>query len=155
MRVLYYARHRVSEAIERHLEAQYVDRETLLRESDFVSLHIPLSPETTHAIRALEFSLMKASAFLINASRGKVVDEEALVQALEKKQIAGAGLDVFEQEPKVHPKLLTMSNVVLLPHVGSATTETRLKMAMLAAESLIALLEGRRPPNVVNPQAFE
>lgn len=155
MRILYYARHRVAEAIECDLQAQYVDRETLLRESDFVSLHVPLTAETTHSFRAPEFSLMKPSAFLINASRGKVVDEEALVEALEKKQIAGAGLDVFEREPKVHPKLLTMPNVVLVPHVGSATSETRLRMAMLAAESLIALLEGRRPPNVVNPEVYE
>jgi glyoxylate reductase len=129
-----------------------VDRDTLLRESDFVTLHVPLTTETTHALGAREFSLMKPSAFLINASRGRVVDEEALVEALEKKQIAGAGLDVFEHEPKVHPKLLNMPNVVLQPHVGSATTETRLAMAMLAAQSLIALLEGKRPPNVVNPE---
>ena len=155
MRILYYARHRVAESIEREVEACHADRDTLLRESDFVSLHIPLTPETTHAIHARELSLMKPGAFLINASRGKVVDEEALVAALEKKQIAGAGLDVFEHEPKVNPKLLTMPNVVLAPHVGSATGETRLKMAMLAAESLISLLEGRRPPNVVNPAAFE
>jgi len=154
MRILYHARHRVAETIERELEARYVDRETLLRESDFVSLHIPLTADTTHAIQARELNLMKPSAFLINASRGKVVDEEALVEALERKQIAGAGLDVFEHEPRVHPKLLTMPNVVLLPHVGTATVETRLKMAMLAAESLIAVLEGQRVANVVNPEVY-
>jgi len=155
MRILYHARHRVAETIEQNLEARYVDRDALLRESDYVSLHVPLAPETTHAIGTRELSLMKPSAFLINASRGKVVDEEALVLALERKQIAGAGLDVFEHEPKFHPRLLTMPNVVLVPHIGSATTETRLKMAMLAAESLIALLEGRRPANVVNPEIYE
>lgn len=155
MRILYYARHHVAQEIERELEARYVDRDTLLRESDFVSLHIPLTPATTHAIQARELSLMKPGAFLVNASRGKVMDEEALVSALERKQIAGAGLDVFEHEPKVHPKLLTMPNVVLAPHVGSATGETRLRMAMLAAESLIAVLEGHRPANVVNPEVYE
>jgi len=154
MRILYHSRNRAPQAIEQELAAQFVDRETLLRESNFVSLHVPLTAETTHAIGARELSLMKSSAFLINASRGKVVDEEALVEALEKKQIAGAGLDVFEHEPKVHPKLLTMPNVVLQPHVGSATAETRRKMAMLAAESLVALLAGRRPKHVVNPEVY-
>lgn len=155
MRILYYSRHRVPEAIEREFEARYVDRETLLRESDFLSLHVPLTAETHHAIGERELRLMKPSAFLINTARGKVVDEEALVRALETKLIAGAGLDVFEQEPKVHPSLITMPNVVLMPHVGSATGETRLRMAMLAAENLIAVLSGRRPRDVVNPQVYE
>jgi glyoxylate reductase len=155
MRIIYYSRHRVAEAIEREFNAQYVGRETLLRESDFVSLHVPLTAETQHAIGEREFRLMKPSAFLINTARGRVVDEEALVRALETKLIAGAGLDVFEQEPKVHPRLITMPNVVLMPHVGSATGETRLKMAMLAAENMIAVLSGRRPRDVVNPQVYE
>ena len=155
MRVLYHARRRVPEALERELEAQYVDRETLLRESDFLSLHVPLTPETHHLVRAPELDLMKPRAFLINAARGKAVDEEALVQALKAGRIAGAGLDVFEHEPHVHPALLEMSNVVLMPHVGTATSETRLKMALLAAENLLAALAGRRPPNLVNPEVYD
>jgi lactate dehydrogenase-like 2-hydroxyacid dehydrogenase len=154
MPILYYARHRVAESVEREFEARHVDRDTLLRESDFLSLHVPKTPETQHAIGAPELGLMKPSAFLINTARGSVVDEEALVQALLAKKIAGAGLDVFEQEPKVHPGLVTMQNVVLMPHVGSATSETRLKMAMRAAENLIALLDGRRPRDVVNPEVY-
>jgi glyoxylate reductase len=153
MRILYYARHRVAEAIEREFEAQYVDRETLLRQSDFLSLHIPKTPETVHAIGARELGLMKPSAFLINTARGAVVDEPALAHALKAKTIGGAGLDVFEQEPVVHPALIDLSNVVLMPHVGSATDETRLKMAMRAAENLIELLGGRRPADIVNPEA--
>jgi glyoxylate reductase len=152
MRVLYYDIVRPSPALEQELGAQFVDRETLLREADFLTLHVPLTPETHHLISAREFAMMKSMAFLINAARGKVVDETALVEALESKRIAGAGLDVFEQEPHVHPTLLALPNVVLAPHVGSATSETRLAMAMLAAENLLAALEGRRPPNPVNPE---
>jgi lactate dehydrogenase-like 2-hydroxyacid dehydrogenase len=155
MRIIYYARHRVAGAVEREFDAQYVDRETLLRQSDFLSLHIPKTPDTQHTIGARELGLMKPSAFLINTARGSVVDEPALVYALEAKTIAGAGLDVFEQEPKVHPSLISMPNVVLMPHVGSATGETRLKMAMRAAENLIALLGGRRPADVVNSEVFK
>jgi len=154
MPILYYTRHRVAESVEREFEARYVDRETLLAESDFLSLHVPKTPETQHAIGARELAEMKPSAFLINTARGSVVDEEALVQALQAKKIAGAGLDVFEQEPKVHPGLVTLPNVVLMPHVGSATSETRLAMAMRAAENLIALLGGRRPRDVVNPEVY-
>lgn len=154
MRVLYHSRRRLPEAIERKVGAAYVDRETLLRESDFLSLHVPLTPDTHHLIGAPEFDVMKPTAFLINTARGKVVDEEALVAALEAQKIAGAGLDVFEHEPHVHPKLLTMPNVVLTPHLGSATAETRVKMAMLAAENLLVALDGRRPPNVVNPEVY-
>jgi len=155
MRILYHDQLRPPEAVERQLEAEYVDRESLLHESDFLSLHLPLTPETHHAIGAAELALMKPTALLINAARGQVVDEEALVQALQAKKIAGAGLDVFEHEPRVHPALLEMPNVVLMPHLGSATAETRFKMAMLAAENLLAALEGRRPPNVVNPEAYK
>jgi glyoxylate reductase len=154
MRIIYHDALRASEAIERDLGAEYVDRETLLREADYLSLHVPLTPETHHLISAREFSLMKPTAFLINAARGQVVDEEALVAALESRKIAGAGLDVFEREPQIHPTLLTLRNVVLLPHVGSATAETRLNMALLAVENLLAALDGRRPPNVVNPEVY-
>ena len=155
MRVIYHNVRRVTEEVERELGARCVDRETLLREADFLSLHLPLAPETHHLIRASELALMKPSAFLINTARGKVVDEDALVQALTAGKIAGAGLDVFEHEPRVHPALLEMPNVVLMPHVGSATAETRLKMALLAAENLLATLSGQRPPNVVNPDVYD
>jgi glyoxylate reductase len=154
MQVLYHSRRRAAEALESELGARFVERETLLRESDFLSLHVPLTPETHHLIGASELALMKPTAYLINTSRGKVVEEEALVQALGEKKIAGAGLDVFEHEPHVHPELITLPNVVLAPHVGSATRETRLKMAMLAAENLLAALDGRRPPNLVNPEVL-
>jgi glyoxylate reductase len=155
MRVLYYDIVRPAPALERELGAQFVDRETLLREADFLTLHVPLTPETHHLISARELAMMKPAAFLINAARGKVVDEAALVEALESRRIAGAGLDVFEQEPSVQPALLALPNVVLTPHVGSATSETRLAMAMLAVENLLAALEGRRPPNPVNPEIYE
>jgi gluconate 2-dehydrogenase len=155
MRVLYYDQVRPPLTVERELKVQYAERETLLRESDFLSLHLPLTPQTRHVIGAAELALMKPTAILINAARGQVVDEEALVQALQAKKIAGAGLDVFEHEPRVHPALLEMPNVVLLPHVGSATAETRFKMAMLAAENLLAALDGGRPPNVVNPEVYK
>jgi lactate dehydrogenase-like 2-hydroxyacid dehydrogenase len=155
MRILYHSRHRVSTNIENELGAKFVDRDTLLRESDFLSLHVPLTPETRHAIGASELALMKPSAFVINAARGPIIDEAALVQALQANRLAGAGLDVFENEPKVHPALLAMDNVTLLPHIGSATAETRLGMAMLAAENLLAALRGERPPNLVNPEAIK
>jgi glyoxylate reductase len=154
MRVLYHDIVRSTPAQEHELRAQFVDRETLLREADFLTLHVPLTPETHRLISARELAMMKPTAFLINAARGKVVDEAALVEALEAKRIAGAGLDVFEQEPSIQPALLALPNVVLTPHVGSATSETRLAMAMLAVENLLAGLEGRRPPNPVNPEVY-
>jgi glyoxylate reductase len=154
LRILYSARHRASEKIEQELAAEFVDRKTLLRQSDFLSLHVPLTPETRHSIAAPQFALMKPSAFLINAARGPIVDEEALVQALEAGRLAGAGLDVFENEPQVHPALMAMDNVTLLPHIGSATAETRLRMAVLAAGNLLAALRGDRPPNLVNPEVL-
>ena len=152
MRVLYFDIVRPSPALEQELGAQFVDRETLLRDADFLTLHVPLTPETYHLISARELAMLKPSAFVINTARGQVVDEPALVEALRSKQIAGAGLDVFEQEPHIHPALLGLPNVVVTPHVGSATSQTRLAMAMLAAENLLAGLEGRCPPNPVNPE---
>ncbi len=154
MRILYHSRHRAPEALERETGAQYVDRETLLGKSDFLSLHVPLTAETRGFLRARELALMKPTAYLINTARGKVVEEEALVRALKERRIAGAGLDVFEREPRVHPELLALPNVVLAPHIGSATGETRLKMALLAAENLLAALDGKRPPNLVNPEVL-
>ena len=154
MRILYHSTDRPTPEREQELGAQYVDRDTLLRAADFLSIHVPLAPDTHHLIGAAELGLMKPTAFLINTSRGKVVEEGALVEALQSKQIAGAGLDVFEFEPQIHPALLAMPNVVVTPHMGTATEETRLAMAMLAAENLLAALAGQRPPNLVNPEAW-
>jgi len=155
MRVLYHARRRAPEALERELGAEFVERETLLRESDFLSLHVPLSPGTRHLIGAPELAQMKPTAFLINTARGPVVDEKALAKALEEGTLAGAGLDVFEQEPSAQPELLRLTNVVLTPHIGTATGETRLKMASLAAHNLLEALHGRRPPHIVNPEVYK
>jgi glyoxylate reductase len=127
----------------------------LLRQSDFVSIHSPLREETRGQIGASELALMKPTAFLINTSRGPIVDELALVDALQRRQIAGAGLDVFEREPAVTPALLEMKNVVLTPHLGSAVVETREAMANAVADNLLALIEGRRPPNICNPEVFD
>ena len=154
MRILYHARHRVPANIESELAAQWVDRDTLMRESDFLSLHVPLTPETRQSISRREFALMKPTAYVINTARGNIIEEQALVEALQAGKLAGAGLDVYEHEPKVHPALIAMNNVVLLPHIGSATAETRLRMALLASANLLAALDGRRPPNLVNPEAF-
>ncbi|MGE5569261.1 MAG: 2-hydroxyacid dehydrogenase [Rhodospirillales bacterium] len=154
MRVLYNDTRRAPEAIERELELEFVDKDRLLAESDFISLHVPLTDSTRHLIGAAELSKMKRSAIIVNTSRGPVIDEPALAEALSKGVIAGAGLDVFEREPEVHPVLLELKNVALLPHIGSASIDTRRKMCMLAAENAIAALEGRRPPNLVNPEVL-
>ncbi len=154
MRVIYHDPTRVDEATERELGVMYVDKRTLLRESDFVSLHVPLNPETTHYISHGEFALMKKTAILINASRGPVVDEKALVTALKEGKIAGAGLDVYEKEPKVERGLIGLKNVVLAPHIASSSYETRMKMATMAAQNCIAGLIGQRPPNLLNPEVL-
>jgi len=154
MRILYHSQDRPTPEREKELGAQYVDRETLLREADFLTLHVPFAPDTHHLIGAAEFAIMKPTAFLLNTSRGKVVEEAALIEALQSKRIAGAGLDVFEFEPKIHPALLAMPNVVVSPHMGTATRETRMAMAMLTAENLLAALAGQRPPNLVNPEVW-
>ncbi len=154
MRVIYHDIERVEPLKEEKLKATYVDLETLLKESDFVTLHVPSSPDTRHLIGLPQLTMMKPTAFLINASRGVVVDEKALLDALRDGTIAGAALDVFENEPHLTPGLIDLPNVVLTPHIGSATGETREKMALIAAENLLAALEGRRPPNLVNPDAF-
>ncbi len=155
MRILYHNRRRVDPALEADLGVEYRDLPTLLGESDFVSLHVPLSPETRHLIAAKELGLMKRSAFLFNVARGPVVDEKALVEALRSGTIAGAGLDVYEHEPTLTPGLTDLENVVLLPHVGSATVETRTAMAGLAAENLLAGLRGEVPPNCLNRRELE
>ena len=129
----------------------YVPLDQLLKESDFVSLHSPLRPETRHQIGGRELALMKPTAFLINTARGAIVDEAALARALKRRQIAGAGLDVFEREPNVTPALLQMANVVATPHLGSAVVEVREQMANIVVDNILALLDGKTPPNCVNP----
>jgi glyoxylate reductase len=134
--------------------ARHLPLEDLLRDSDLVTLHCPLTPETRHLIDADALALMRPSAYLVNTARGPVVDESALVEALRSGALAGAGLDVYEDEPEVHPGLLELENVVLLPHLGSATVETRSAMAKLAAENAIAVLDGRAPPTPINPEVL-
>ena len=125
-----------------------------LGDADVVSVHVPLMPETRHLMTAATFAKMKRTAYLINTSRGPVVDEAALVAALEAKQIAGAGLDVYEREPEIHPGLVHRDDVVLAPHIASASVETRTKMAVMAASNVIALFDGQRPPNALNPEVL-
>ena len=154
MRVLYNDAVRAPADVEKELNAEFVDRDRLFRESDFVSLHVPLLPDTRHLISKDNLEKMKRTAFLVNTSRGPVVDEAALAEALENGKIAGAALDVFEHEPKVHPALLTRKDVILTPHIASASLETRTKMAVMAANNVVALFEGRRPPNALNADAL-
>ncbi|MGI6685172.1 MAG: 2-hydroxyacid dehydrogenase [Bacillota bacterium] len=134
---------------------KFVDLDTLLEASDFISLHVPLLPETKHLISERELKLMKKSAILINTSRGPIVDEAALVKALKNGEIWGAGLDVYEREPEIEPGLAELKNVVMCPHIASATEETRIKMGMMAAENLLAGLEGKMPPNCINPEVLD
>lgn len=144
MTILYYNRHRDFE-FEKQYNAKYVALEELLSESDFVSLHVPLNEETHHLIGEEELLLMKESAILINTARGAVIDQDALIKVLEEKKIYGAGLDVFEEEPNVPEALMALDNVVLLPHIGSSSTETRDRMSELVAHNIINVLEGRAP----------
>jgi glyoxylate reductase len=155
MRVLYATPRRKPESEEREAGLTHVPIDQLLRESDFVSLHSPLNATTRHQIGARELRLMKKTTFLINTARGPIVDEAALVRALKAKTIAGAGLDVFEHEPKVSTELKRLKNVVLEPHLGSATIETRERMANIVVDNIAALLDGRQPPNCVNPEVLK
>lgn len=152
MRVLYYDPHPLPPDAEQQLGATRVDLGRLLAESDFISVHVPLTDETRHLLSAPQFAQMKPSAIVINTSRGPVVDEAALVEALKAKQIAGAGLDVYEREPAVHPGLISMPNVVLAPHIASATTRTRSEMSAMAARNMATAIRGGRPPNLLNPE---
>ncbi len=145
MRVLYHDSLRATPEAERELRATYVDKDTLLRESDFVSLHVLLSPETRHLIDERALRSMKTTAVLVNAARGPIVDEAALVRALSERWIAAAGVDVFEEEPKIHSGLLPLTNVVLAPHIASASFDTRLAMSTLAVQNCLAVLEGKPP----------
>jgi glyoxylate reductase len=154
MKVIYTDAVRAPEDFEKKLKAEYREMNALLGEADFVSVHVPLLPETRGLFDAAKFERMKPTAFLINTSRGPVVKEAALVAALESGKIAGAGLDVFENEPNIHPGL-KRANVVLGPHIASASLETRTKMACMAAENVVALFRGQRPPNILNPEVLK
>ncbi|OGD24920.1 D-glycerate dehydrogenase [Candidatus Azambacteria bacterium RIFCSPHIGHO2_01_FULL_40_24] len=148
MKVLYYDVNR-NEEFEKEFGAVYVSLDDLLKQSDFVSIHVPLLPITQHLINAEKLKLMKPTSYLINTSRGPIIDESALAMALANKTIKGAALDVFEFEPKITPELLPLDNVILTPHIASATEETRSKMSVLAAENIIEALEGRTSPNLL------
>jgi glyoxylate reductase len=154
MKVIYTDAVRAAEEAEKELKAEFREMNALLGESDFISVHVPLLPETRRLFDAAKFNRMKPTAFLINTSRGPVVDEAALVAALEGGKIAGAGLDVYENEPLIHPGL-KRANVVLAPHIASASLETRTKMACIAAENVVALLTGQQPPNILNPEVLK
>ena len=148
MKVLYYDIKR-NEEFEKEFSAVYMPIDDLLKQSDFISIHVPLLPATRHMINAEKLKLMKPTAYLVNTSRGPVVDEAALARALSDETIKGAALDVFEFEPKVTPELLLLDNVILTPHIASATEETRSKMSALAATNIIEALEGRIPQNIL------
>ncbi len=154
MRILYSSPNPLPESEAQELRAQHVPLRMLLQNSDFVSVHVPYREATHHLIGIDELSIMKRGAFLVNTSRGPVVHEAALVAALEEGMLSGAGLDVFEEEPKVHEGLLARDDVVLLPHIGSATVATRTRMCTLAAENCVAVLKGERPKNPVNPSVL-
>ena len=151
MPIIYHNRNRLAPEEETELGLRYVDKATLLREADFLSIHCPLTAETRHAFGPAEFEAMKKSAVLINTARGPVVDEAALVDALQEGNIFAAGLDVFEEEPAVHPGLLRCERALLAPHIGSASEATRARMAAMAAENIIAVLRGEAPKNPVHP----
>ncbi len=154
MTVLYTKRSRLPESEERAIAASYTTLDDLLRRADFVSVSCALTPQTRHLIGARELALLRVSAILVNTARGPVVDEAALVAALTEGRLAAAGLDVYEDEPRVHPGLLPLRNVVLLPHLGSAVFDLRERMAHVVVDNVQAFLEGRRPPNLYNPEIY-
>lgn len=155
MRVLYYDPQPIPLEAEEQLGATRVDLNRLIAESDFISVHTPLTKDTLHLLSTPQFNAMKRTAILVNTSRGPVVDEAALVEALKARKLAGAGLDVFEREPAVHPGLLSMPNVVLTPHIASATVNTRSEMSAMAARNMATAVRGGRPPNLLNPEVFK
>lgn len=154
MKVIYHKRTPLPAEREAECRAKWVDKQTLLREADFLVLLLPYSPESHYTIGAAELALMKPTAHLINVARGGIVDDEALIAALREGRLAGAGLDVFEGEPKFNPGFLELDNVALTPHIGSSSRATRMAMAMTAADNLIAALGGQRPPNLLNPEVL-
>lgn len=155
MRTLYHNRNRLPLEVEEKYNMEYVDLDTLLQEADFVSLHCPLTPETKYLIDERELKMMKPTAVLINTARGPVVNEVALVKALEEGTIYGAGLDVFEDEPALKPGLTQLPNVVLTPHIASAGQETRVQMVEMVVNDVLAVLQGQRPRNLVNPKVYK
>jgi glyoxylate reductase len=155
MKVIYYDVHRLSPEDEAALNMTYLPMDDVLKQADFISVHTPYMPSTHHLISERELDLMKPTAIIINTARGPIIDEKALVKALQAGKIAGAGLDVFEHEPAIEPELLTMENVVLLPHIASASLKTRTLMATMASDNIVAHFHGQRPPNVVNPEVLE
>ena len=152
MRVLYYDPQPLPPEAEEQLNAQRASLDRLIAESDFISVHVPLTQETMHLISTPQFNAMKRNAILVNTSRGPVIDEAALVDALTAKKLAGVGLDVYEREPAVHPGLIPMPNVILAPHIASATVRTRSEMSAMAARNMATAVRGGRPPNLVNPE---
>ncbi|HLZ95481.1 MAG TPA: D-glycerate dehydrogenase [Candidatus Dormibacteraeota bacterium] len=152
MRVLYSDVNPLPREVEQQLGATHVDLPRLLAESDFISIHVPLTKETQHLFSTAQFAQMKPTAILVNTSRGPVVDEAALVEALKSHRIAGAGLDVYEREPAIHPGLVALHNVVLAPHIASATTRTRSEMSAMAARNMATAVRGGKPPNALNPE---
>ena len=154
MKILYFNRNKNVE-LEKNYHAKKVDFNVLIEESDFISIHLPLSSETHHLFNSKTLRRMKASAYLVNTARGPVIDEKALIKALKEKWITGAGLDVYEFEPEVSKELTQLDNVILLPHLGSATKFTREEMARLAAINLLAVLEGKEPVSVVNQKVLK
>ena len=150
MDVSYYNRTPLDAATETRLNVRYAGKDDILKQSDFVLVMVPYSKDTHHLIGAAELALMKPGAIFINTARGGVADDVALIAALKDKRIAGAGIDVFENEPALHADFLTLDNVVLTPHIGSATRATRMNMALLAAKNLTLALRGDTPPNLIN-----
>src|SRR6185437_852725 len=155
MKILYHDARKASKDLEGELAATFVSKEQLLRESDFVSVHVPLTEETRKSIAEPQLRLMKKTSILINTSRGAVVDEQAVVKAIQQKWIAGAGLDVFEREPRINPELLNLRNVVLTPHIASSSEDTRREMCLMAARNILSVLNGRRPESLVNRSVWE
>ncbi len=155
MKVIYYDVYPMSPEEEAEYHLTYMLMDDVLEQADFISIHTPYMSTTHHLISERELSIMKPSAILINTARGPIVDEKALVKALQNNTIAGAGLDVYENEPAVEPELLTMENVVLLPHIASASLKTRTLMATMASDNIVAHFLGQRPPNIVNPEALK
>lgn len=155
MNVIYYDVYRMSQEEEQQYHVTYMPFEDVLQQADFVSIHTPYMPSTHHLIGERELNLMKSGSILINTARGPIVDEKALVKALQAGTIAAAGLDVYENEPAVEPELLTMENVVLLPHIASASLRTRTLMATMASDNIVAHYHGQRPPNILNPEVLQ
>ncbi len=154
MTVLYYDQYPADAETEKAFNARLVSMEDLLAQSDYVTIHTDYNPGTHHLIGAPEMARMKPTAYLINTARGACVDEAALVEALKGGKLAGAGLDVFEQEPRINPGLLDLQNVTLTPHIASASLETRTAMSLMAADNILAVMRGERPPNIVNPEVY-